>query len=142
MRTSRVVALVLLCSAGGLGLAACGGDDSSSSGDDVSGVVWQLTELEGEPVPEGVTPTLEYDGTRISGSSGCNTYGGEASFDDGAVTIAPELMSTLMACEPPASDVEAAFLTVLPTVTGFEVDGDTLSLSVDDDETLIFSSSS
>ena len=135
----RPVVSVLLSSAL---LGACGGgDDATSTGDDVVGSVWQLTELDGEAVPEGVTPTLEFDGTRIAGSSGCNTYGADATFDDGAVTVSPQIISTMMACEPPASDVEFSFLQVLPTVDGFAVDGDTLSLSTDGESVMVFTSS-
>jgi len=143
MIMSRTTGSVLLAAAVVVALGACGGDDddASSSGDDVAGVVWQLTELEGEAVPEGVTPTLEFDGTRVSGSSGCNTYGADATFEDGVVTVSPQMTSTLMACEPPASDVEFSFLQVLPTVDGFEVDGETLSLSLDGEAVMVFTSS-
>ena len=118
-------------------LAACGGDDASSTGADVSGVVWQLSELSGEPVPDGIVPTLEFDGARVAGSGGCNTYGSQASFDDGAVTIAPEIVSTLMACEPAVTEVETQFLQILPTVSRFEIADDTLTLSDDADEVLL-----
>lgn len=133
----------MLAAAVVVALGACGGDDddASSSGDDVAGVVWQLTELDGEAVPDGVTPTLEFDGTRIAGSSGCNTYGADATFDAGAVTVSPQIISTMMACEPPASDVEFLFLQVLPAVDGFAVDGETLSLSTDGEAVMVFTSS-
>lgn len=139
MTSSRTTTLLLLLAAAGLGFSACGSDDAASSGDDVSGVVWQLTELRGDPVPEGVTPTLEFDGSRVAGNTGCNNYNSDATFDDGSVTIAEQIVTTMMACQPPASDVETMFLEVLPTVTGFAVDGDTLSLSAGDDTAMVFS---
>lgn len=142
MTVSRTVVSLLLSSAVVVALGACGGDDdTTSSGDDVAGVVWQLTELDGEAVPDGVTPTLEFDGTRISGSNGCNSYNADATFDDGAVTVSPQIVSTMMACEPPGSDVEAAFMQALPEVDGFGVDGDTLSLTSGDDQVMVFTAS-
>ena len=78
------------------------------------GDLWTLEEIAGEAVPDGVEVTLEYDGERIAGSGGCNQYSGEATFDDGTVTIAPELMSTMMACEDPAATVESQYLEALP----------------------------
>ncbi len=142
MMSFKPAGLLVLISAGALTLAACGGDDASGSGDDVSGVVWMLTELDGEAVPDGVAATLQYDGTSISGSTGCNTYGGDATFDDGTVTISSQIMSTLIACEPPIGDVEATFLQTLPNVTEFEVDADTLTLSADGDAVMVFTESS
>jgi len=49
----------------------------------VQGTVWTLDELASEPIPDGVEVTLEYDGERIAGTSGCNQYSGGATFDDG-----------------------------------------------------------
>ena len=133
----RCVGVVALVSVGAGLFAACGGDDAPSTGADVTGVVWQLSELGGEPVPDGIVPTLEFDGARVAGSGGCNNYGSNASFEDGAVTIAPEIMSTRMACQPAVTEVETQFFQVLPTVSRFAVDGDTLTLTGDADEVLL-----
>ena len=65
----------------------------------VEGVTWTLTELNGEAPPEGVEATLVFDGSTVSGSSGCNTYSGEATFDEDVVEISDQLTSTMIACE-------------------------------------------
>ena len=117
--------------------AACGSDDDAggdAGGGPVAGTTWTLTELDGEPVPDGVTVDLTFDGERISGSSGCNQYTTAATFDDGEVTVDPVIAGTMMACEPPASDMESAYLAVLGEVSGYSVEDSTLTL-VDADDT-------
>lgn len=137
--------VALLVSVASGGLVACGSDDdggdSSASTDlategTVEGVTWTVTELNGEAPPDGVTATLVFDGTSVSGSSGCNTYNGEAAFDQDVVAISDQLASTMMACEGPISEFEAAYLVMLADAQVFAVDGDTLTLSNDEDEVL------
>ena len=110
------------------GLAACGSDDGAES-IDLTGTTWVLTELDGEPLPDGVTVDLTFDGERVAGSSGCNQYSSAATFEDGAVSVEPAIASTMMACEQPAMDVEMAYLTALAEVTNYTVEGTTLVLA-------------
>lgn len=121
-------------------LAAACGDDSAGGGQtaaDVEGIVWTLDELDGEPVESGVQVTLEFDGTQIAGTGGCNQYNGAASFDDGVVEIAPEIVSTMMACIGPEAEVESNYLALLPSADGFSVDDDTLTLTDADGEPIL-----
>lgn len=127
----RTLALALV---GLTALAACGSDDGGGGTDAVTGTTWTLTELDGDSLPDGVTVDLTFDGERIAGSSGCNQYTTTATFDDGEVTIDPAIAGTMMACEPPASDVESAYLAVLGEVAGYSVEDSTLTL-VDADDT-------
>jgi heat shock protein HslJ len=108
-----------------VGVGACSGSD-----DDPTGRAWQLTELEGTSSVEGtvVDPTVQDN--QISGSSGCNTYTGAASVDQGAntMTIQPEIASTMMACEDAVMEQETRYLNALPRVTSYEMADDTLTL--------------
>jgi heat shock protein HslJ len=131
-----------LVAAAAVGFTACGSDDEAS-GDTalategtVEGVTWTLTELNGEAPPEGVTATLVFDGTTVSGSSGCNNYTGEASFDEDVVAISEGLAGTMMACEAPVSEFEAAYLAMLAEADVFAVTADTLTFSDDADTVL------
>lgn len=119
--------------------AACGSDESAGATDSaaVEANTWTLEELAGEPVPAGVEVTLDFDGERISGTGGCNQYGGDATFEDGTVTVATEIMSTQMACEDPAADVEGRYLEALPRAAGFVVEDTTLRVSDADDGSLL-----
>jgi len=109
-------------------VAACGSDDGAS-GDDVEGVVWTLTEMDGQSLPAEAVVTLEYDGESVAGTSACNQYNGAAAFGDGEVTFPSAFMSTMMACVDPLMQVEADYLATLAEVTGFEVTDDTLTLT-------------
>ena len=123
--------------------ASCGSDDGggSTDADDVQGTEWTLDEVAGEAVPDGVVVTLEFDGERVAGTGGCNQYNSAATFDDGDVTIAPEIVSTRMACEDPASSVEFSYLETLVGASGFEViDGELQMTDADDEITLRFRS--
>jgi heat shock protein HslJ len=97
---------------------------------DPSGRTWQLTDLEGAPPLEGTTVDLTIDGEQVSGSSGCNTYTGTVTVDpeEGAMTLGPNLASTMMACEEPIMDQEQRYLDALMRVTSYEMVDDTLTL--------------
>ena len=126
--TRRMAWLAAVALVGVAGLAACGSDDGAES-IDLTGTTWVLTELDGEPLPDGVTVDLMFDGERVAGSSGCNQYSSAATFEDGAVSVEPAIASTMMACEQPAMDVEMAYLTALAEVTNYTVEGSTLVLA-------------
>ena len=143
-RAVLVVGLVVAVAAGGS--LGCGSDDDASdntvttdvtSEGTVEGVAWTLTELNGEAPPASATATLNFDGSTVSGNSGCNTYSGSATFDEDVVEISDQLTSTLMACaDPDVGEFEGAFLLMLADASVFAVDGDTLTLSDDSDNVL------
>ena len=144
MKLRGLFAVGLLVSVTAGGSLGCSSDDDGSSGTtgtvtsegQVEGVAWTLTELNGEAPPEGVEATLNFDGSTVSGNSGCNTYSGEATFDEDVVDISDQLTSTLIACDPAAGEFEAAFLAMLADASIFAADGDTLTLSNDSDTVL------
>ncbi len=119
--------------------SACGSDDVAGRTDAaaVQGTVWTLDELAGESIDDGVEVTLVYDGEQVAGTGGCNQYSGDATFDDGVVTIGAEIISTLMACPDPAADVEFRYLEALPRAAGFVVEDDTLRIDDGDGEPLL-----
>jgi heat shock protein HslJ len=60
----------------------------------------------------GNEPTLEFDATRVTGSGGCNGFGGDYTFSGGRLTFG-EMPMTLIGCEEPISTIEAEFLKIL-----------------------------
>lgn len=71
----------------------------------------------------GASVTFSSDGT-ISGNFGCNSIGGSYSYDADTITFGP-LMMTLMACDGPVVEQEAAMVRVLSgTVQYFVTDGE------------------
>ena len=138
-----IIGLVVATTAG---FTACGSDDDSGSDSTattgvvtenaVAGITWTVTELNGEAPPDGVTATLLFDGTNVSGSSGCNNYSGGATFDEDVVANSEGLAGTMMACEAAVSEFEAAYLAMLADASIFAVDGDTMTFSNDSDTVL------
>jgi heat shock protein HslJ len=111
--------------------AAC-----SSGGADVQGTDWMVVSVGDLAAPDGSTATLTYDGERVAGSTGCNSFTGDATFEDGSADIGL-LAVTLMACPDPEGAFEQAFLAAMESVTSYAVDGDTLALENGDGNAVI-----
>ena len=74
--------------------------------------------------------TLSKDGT-VSGYFGCNSIGGSYSHDADSITFGP-LMMTLMACDRPVMEQEAAMVRILSGTMKYSVTDGELALSDDD----------
>lgn len=111
-------------------LGACGGGDGSSGGS-LEGPTWTLVSYAADgdqlPVPDGVEATATFADGTVQGSSGCNSFNGSYELDGDGLTFGP-LASTLMACEPPQSDVEAAVFAGLDATTSYRLEDGTLML--------------
>jgi heat shock protein HslJ len=59
----------------------------------------------------------------VSGFAGCNTFTGTFTTDGSTLTLGP-LATTRMACERPASAVEATYLEALAGVTSWSIGAD------------------
>jgi len=108
-------------------------DDTNTVGspdDSLTGTIWNLTSLNGQPLVPATRITAEFneDGS-ISGSSGCNNYNAVYEVDGGSITInsSPAAM-TLMACPEPIMAQEAAYLETLSAAATFEISAETLTL--------------
>ena len=89
--------------------------------------------------------TISFDKDGISGTSGCNSYTGQATVEDGAITIDVSTFShTEKACEGPDGlmEQEERFLDLLPRVQRYGTYGDGLFLQTDEDVFLLFQASS
>ncbi|MGB4051011.1 MAG: META domain-containing protein, partial [Methanoculleus sp.] len=78
----------------------------------------------------GTTITAKFtDDSKITGSAGCNHYGGEYLLDGANLSVS-SLFSTLMYCGEPEGvmEQEARYLGLFDSVTGYRIDGDRLDL--------------
>lgn len=95
---------------------------------------WRLVayRVDGAPrdVPEDIEVTLTFDGTRVSGKSGCNRYMGQVALDETTATFSG-MAGTRMMCPPPQMEIEDAYLRVLGMVRAWERQGATLELRDD-----------
>jgi heat shock protein HslJ len=109
----------------------------------LAGTTWHLTTLiDGEAASStvaGTTPTLVVDDLagQIGGSTGCNQFGGPATFEEGTVAIG-DLVSTKMACDPAVMAQETFVFEVLGAASTWEIEGDRLRISAADGRALEF----
>ncbi len=150
-------AMVVLASCGGVQGEASGGTASSSSSAGsgsstttappaalISGVRWMVTGLQVDgtllQVPEGSGLFIVFDvvAGQVTGSGGCNGFGGNVEFDGSGLAIS-DVVSTLIGCEPGISERETSFFNALAKVAGFALDGEDLTLFSTDRSTVISS---
>jgi heat shock protein HslJ len=118
-------------------LAACG----AGGGQNLAGTSWRLVEANGQLVPEGVEATITFEeGGQVSGSGGCNSYGGTYSVDGNSITFS-QIISTMMACQDEGvMALESTFLDALNAGGTFDVQGNTLTIDAANGTTLNFTS--
>jgi heat shock protein HslJ len=120
-----------------LGLIACGPAgpqvDRPTTGDELLIHSWRLVSYgipgEERQVPQHITVTLTFEpGGRVSGSAGCNSYGGSYQLSGNELTFSP-LESTLMAClDDGVMEIESDYLRALSTAESYQVSGDQLQI--------------
>jgi heat shock protein HslJ len=118
-----VVIAILLAVA--LAVAGCGGEPDPSGSPPagalttLAGSSWAVVSVNGRPPIPGHVPTVAFEAERISGSGGCNQFGGQYQADPTTGQFATrELGSTLIGCVAAGvSDFESAFLQVLGGAT-------------------------
>jgi heat shock protein HslJ len=77
-------------------LAACGGTGATALRD----TAWELESLTGNDVLPDTTITLEFSGDQVSGSAGCNQYGGSYQARGDSLSVG-DVFSTEMGCLEP-----------------------------------------
>jgi len=128
-RSFFMIMFALLAAAPVAGEAAASSRGGAGLPPALLGVEWDLItmRLGGQPAEDvtgaKMTITFANDGT-ISGSGGCNIFGGSYIGDEaGGLTLPGPLISTMIACDPPISEREARYFLALPEVRGYSLDG-------------------
>lgn len=110
-------------------VAGCSGGTGGTGGD-LEGD-WQLTSQSVDGtlavIPSEVTPDATFSSGAVAGSAGCNRYAGTYTIDGNALKIALGPM-TLMACQPPASDVETAYIANIGEIRTYTATSDALTM--------------
>jgi heat shock protein HslJ len=73
---------------------------------------------------------------QLSGNVGCNGFGGEYKVEGDGITFGP-IISTEMFCEGPVGEQEATTLAVLSESATFVLDGDVLTITSADGNSVI-----
>lgn len=86
-------------------LGGCGDSGGRSGGDaevvsgDLEGRTFTSTDVRGHDLVAGTEVVLTFDADHVTANAGCNTMFGEATVEDGVLTLPREgLATTLMAC--------------------------------------------
>ena len=121
MRCGKLVAaLVALVAV--LALTACTGGDS------LEGTNWTLESLNEQSVIAGTEITITFEGGEVSGSAGCNTYGGDYHAGKSDLSFGM-IFSTLMACvDSSVMDQEITYMAALDSVASYSITGDRLEM--------------
>src|SRR3954468_16338287 len=94
----------------------------------LTGKIWVLTGLEGKAPLAGTSITSEFtQAGAVSGSAGCNRYGGTSRPVGRTIRIS-SISSTEMACRPRIMAQESAYLKALGSARRYRVDGAKLTL--------------
>lgn len=140
MGTMRRMVLVGLMVGTLVVVPGCGsGSGGAQDPKGLEGVEWLLTGASVSSVDLGAAGiTASFDGERMGGFSGVNTYGGPYTTDaDGGFSAGP-LSSTLMAGPEPAMAAEQAFLKLIEGCDGYTLVDGTLTLLQGGNEQLVF----
>jgi len=121
-------ALLLLVTAAVAVAAGAGAGIGSAGSSPLTGNVWVVTSLLGTTPLAGTELTTEFTPSgSVSGTSGCNRYGGEYTASGKSLRIS-SLSSTQMACPQKIMAQESVFLKALATTRSYGVKGTTLTL--------------
>jgi heat shock protein HslJ len=116
-------------------LAACSGDASAS----ITGQ-WKLVSYgsadKQTPAAPDVDTSIEFLDGKLSGNVGCNGFGGDYEVKADTLILGP-VMSTMMFCEGPVGDQEMGTLAVLKDSAKFVLDGDQLTITSADGNSVI-----
>ncbi|MFG2333649.1 META domain-containing protein [Streptomyces sp. NPDC048604] len=142
-RISAVAALASLAL-----LTACGTEGGAGGGSSVesdvfvANVRWAFDTLtvDGKKTTAPAGAYVEFaENGRASGNSGCNHFGGEAAVEGDSLTFSLG-ETTEMACEEPSQSFEALLHKTFDGRFKAVLDGDTLTLTRQDGDTLVLSS--
>ena len=117
-------------------LGACSGGAPASINGQWSLVSYGPADSQISTAPD-VDTSIEFtsDGT-LNGNVGCNGFGGDFTVDGDTITFGP-IVSTMMFCEGPVGEQEAATLLVFHESASFVLDGDTLTVTSADGSSVV-----
>lgn len=135
VRFSFVAALTLT-------LAACQGTSDqratvseSASAGRLDNTSWHVKAIDGDDIIFNAMITIAFEGDRVSGVAGCNSYFGSIA-SSGSDVMFSQMGSTRRACEPALMDQEQKFLHTMATIDSYRIEQDTRLMLFDVDGNL------
>ena len=130
MRSKPNRLAILVAAASLIAGCATAGRSATSA---IGGAEWHAIEIDGTPaVPSEINqrPSLrvDVDSARVSGSAGCNRFGGTATMSGETIRFS-KLISTRRACiDEQRNRQETRYLAALEAIDRYSISGDTLTL--------------
>jgi len=115
-------------------LPACGSDDDGSTEQnpaDLEGVSWiltQMTTVGGQTQIVDVGVNAQFDGSTISGNSGCNQYHASYQAQGASISFGP-IGATMKLCGEPENGTETRYLQLLGDVGSYRISGRSMSMN-------------
>lgn len=110
-------------------VTACTGSNTKTQETfSLKGTAWQLKTLQSQAIKVINPLTLEFEGNRIGGFSGCNRYFGSYKSNNDGTFSSGSLASTRIACLEPENKLETQFLRTLEKAKQYAVVRDQLHL--------------
>lgn len=115
-------------------LPACSSDDEGSQTQDpadLEGVSWILTQMAtvgGQTEIVSVGVSAQFDGSTISGNSGCNQYNASYQAQGSSISFGP-IAGTKKLCGDPADSTETRYLQLLGDVGSYRISGRSMSMN-------------
>jgi heat shock protein HslJ len=109
-------------------VTACSAVSPTADRPELNGTAWILTALPGQSAVAGSTPTLRFEGGRVSGTDGCNRYSAPYTVKGATIEVGPKGASTQMACPPEVMNQANAFMSALTQARGYRVTAGKLEL--------------
>jgi heat shock protein HslJ len=126
VKTPAILFLVVLA----ILLSACGEGDLTREAhpSTLAGSGWRVVSVNGRPPIAGSAPTAIFAATDVKGSAGCNSYGGQYTYDSATGSIAfRDIAQNLVLCvEPARNDIEALFMRAINQASSASIDPDGL----------------
>ena len=134
----KSILLALLIGIALLALTACGGASKA-----LDGTSWTLVSFGTNTPIEGTTVTVKFADGEISGSTGCNQYGGTYEENGDSLTLS-EMFMTEMACVEPDGVMtqESVYLQMLGGAESFVLSDGQLQIITIDGDVLTFTADS
>jgi heat shock protein HslJ len=135
MKTQKYIQLALLLV---ILLSACSGNEPEIEAL-LHGKTWVLSTYNDTPPIAGRRPTMEFSGDQVSGTTGCNHYGGTYQIEEDSIRF-EEIFSTEMACLEPDGlmDQERIYLDLLRVADQFELADGVLTFYTESNPILVF----
>jgi heat shock protein HslJ len=123
-------------------LAACGGNGVADQPADqtvsLDGTSWKLTVFNKNRPVAGSEPTLSFEDGQVSGTAGCNHYGGSYEVDGDKLSFGTMFMTEMWCEAEGVMDVESAYLELLGQAESYQVVDGVLTIFSGPQQTLTF----